>query len=287
MKLAAKKFLLTALKTSLTLFTSVSMCLILLALKTKERADDLWKQLGITQSVANINIQVSVTSDFLQYAGARNAKNIAVGNRAAVINDLVAYSKKFTSSAEFKKMYEFERSKHRPANPAQFKINMDSLRTVEKQRIEQEIKNTEANANSTNTKIKNAVPYRLEALRKELAEVDNPNNKKIQAIVSELQSFNSAVTNEYQIKLQKFNEDFPENPQLIIKKRLQEILDITADVDYDAEIKQAGKFKVFVNPSYEKKSKEWKLAYRAGKSATDAVRAAAKKWLDELNRSGV
>lgn len=284
MKGAPVKLLCNAFKTLVVLFLSGSIALFLLALKTKEMSDDLWKQLGITQSVANINIQVSVTSDYLQYAGARNAKNIAAGNRVAVINDLVAYSKKFTSSTEFKKMYEFERSKNKPADPQQFKINEDSIRKAEKQRIEQDIKNTEANANSTNTKIKNAVPYRLEALRKELAEVDNPNNKKIQAKVNELQSYNNAFSREYQTKLQKFNEGFPENPQLLIKKRLQKILDITADVDYEAEVKQVGKFKVFVNPQYERKSKEWKLAYRAGKAATDAVRAAAQKWLDELNR---
>ena len=63
---------------------------------------------------------------------------------------------------------------------------------------------------------------------------------------------------------------------------LQEILDVTADVDYNAELKQGPKYKVFVNPVYEKKSKDWKLAYRAGKQAVDAVRAAAQKWLGEI-----
>ena len=70
---------------------------------------------------------------------------------------------------------------------------------------------------------------------------------------------------------------------MLLKKRLQEILDITADVDYAAELKDGynGK-KVFVNPAYEKKAAEWKLAYRAGKTTTDAVRAAAQQWLAEL-----
>ena len=73
---------------------------------------------------------------------------------------------------------------------------------------------------------------------------------------------------------------------MLIKKRLEEILNITADVDYAAELKETEwkgkKWKVFVNPAYEKKSKEWKLAFRAGKPVTDAVRAAAEKWLKEF-----
>jgi len=33
---------------------------------------------------------------------------------------------------------------------------------------------------------------------------------------------------------------------------------------------------------YEKKSKEWKLAFRAGKETTDAIRTIAQKWLQEI-----
>src|SRR5206468_7530817 len=124
-----------------------------------------------------INIQVSLTSDYLQYSGAKNAKNIIAGNRVAVVNELVTYAKKFTGTAEFKKMYEFERSKHKPAAPDLFRVNIDSIRAVERQTIETAIQQTKANANSPNPKIKNAVPSRLEALNKELAELDDPNNK--------------------------------------------------------------------------------------------------------------
>ena len=58
---------------------------------------------------------------------------------------------------------------------------------------------------------------------------------------------------------------------------------MTEDVDYSAELKAGDNgLKIFVNPAYERKPAEWKLAYRAGKPATDALRAAAEKWLKEL-----
>jgi hypothetical protein len=88
---------------------------------------------------------------------------------------------------------------------------------------------------------------------------------------------------QHALEVEKYNDKLPEDYNVLLKRRLQEILDITADVDYEAELKDGyGAKKVFVNPVYEKKRKEWKLAYRAGKTTTDAVRAAASKWLDDL-----
>ena len=284
MKTVLIKILKAATKTIFVIVSTGCLCIFLLSLKTREIAVDLWSQLGITQKDANLDIRVSVMSPYLQYAGAKNAKNIATGNRVAVINDLVAYAKKFTVTSEFKKDYEFERSKLKPKDPMLFSINEDSIRNEEKKLVLQSIKQTEANANNPNPKIKNGVPARLEQLKKELIALDEPNNKKVQNHVNQLKSYNKSFQDSYQKELDKFNTKYPENPQVLIKKRLKDILDITSDIDYDAELKQVGKYKVFVNPDYEKKSKEWKLAFRAGKTATDAVRAAAEKWIGEIEK---
>jgi len=86
----------------------------------------------------------------------------------------------------------------------------------------------------------------------------------------------------YQDLMQKYEARFPENPQLLIKARLQQMIDIISTVDYNAEISVGKKYSVFVNPEYEKKPKEWKLAFRTGKPATDALKAIAQKWIDEI-----
>lgn len=284
MKPAQIKLFLKAVKTMCFIFIVGCFCSFLLALKTKKLAEDLWKQLGITQSIADINIRVSVTGNSLQYAGAKNSKNILISNRPAIVNELVAYAKKYTASTEFKKEYANIRRNAKPKEPMLFTINVDSIRNSERKRILQDIKLTEGNANHPNSKIKNAVPYRLEALKKELAAVDDPNNKRVQSEVKQLESYNKAHKDAYQKEQDQYISRYPENPQTLIKKRLQDILDITADVDYNAEVKQGPKFKYFVNPEYEKKSKEWKLAYRAGKAATDAVRAAAEKWIADISK---
>jgi len=268
---------------TLSVFLLVSLVSFLtLALKARKFADDVWTQLGITPKDGISNIHTSIQSGYLSYYGAKNAKDIAIGDRTAVINQLVAQAKKYITSDEFKRRYENERKLRMPKEPQLFEISVDEIRAKEKQRIEQAIKQTEANANHPNPKVKNGVPKALENLNAELKTVDDPNNKNVQREIKQLESWNNAAVAQYKTQLQKLDADYPPNPQDMIKKRLQQILDVTADVDYSAELKEAGQFKVFVNPLYEKKPKEWKLAFRAGKETTDAVRAIAQRWLLEI-----
>ena len=268
---------------TLSVFLLVSLVSFLtLALKAKKFADDVWTQLGITSKDGISNIHTSIQSGYLSYYGAKKARDIAIGDRTAVINQLVAQAKKYVTTDEFKLRYENERKLRMPKEPQLFEISIDEIRAKEKQRIEQAIKQTEANANHPNPKVKNGVPKALENLNAELKTVDDPNNKNVQREVKQLESWNNAAVAQYKTQLQKLDADYPPNPQDMIKKRLQQILDVTADVDYNAELKDAGQFKVFVNPLYEKKPKEWKLAFRAGKETTDAVRVIAQRWLMEI-----
>lgn len=254
----------------------------LLAVKAKKLVDDVWKQLGLTQSETNININSSFRNGAFYYYGAKNARNIATGNRIAVIRDLAAYAKKYVASEEFKKSYADNRLRNKPADPWIWKIDVDSIKAVEKDRIQKAIKDAEANVNHPNPKVRNGIPYRLEALRKDLAAIDDPNNRIIKMKVDGLQRQNDAAMKQYNDKMKKYETAFPADPRDMIKARLQQMLDITADVDFEAEVQQSGDYKKFTNPLYEKKPKEWKLAYRAGKAATDELRAIAQKWLLEL-----
>ena len=282
MKRLFPKMLIAAAKSISLLLAVGLLCIFSLALKTKELADDVWKRLGLSQVDCNLSIYHSVQNGKLVYY-TKNAKNIAQGDRIAIINQLVAYSKKYITSDEFKRKYENERKLRMPAAPQISTISADSIRAVEKVRIETAIKNEEGNVNHPNSKVRNAVPTRIENLKKELKAVDDPNNKRIQMIINQAEAWNTALVNQYKKDLQKLDTDLPPNPRDLIKRRLQEILDITTEVDYDAELIEVGKFKKFVNPLYEKKSKDWKLAFRAGRETTEAVRAFAKKWLQEFN----
>lgn len=89
------------------------------------------------------------------------------------------------------------------------------------------------------------------------------------------------IENKIDGKLNKGDNEkkYPAEASDLIKKRLQDFLEISSTVDFDAELED-GKF---VNPDYEKKSPEWKMCYRAGKDVVLAAREEAQKWLDEMN----
>ncbi|HYE53599.1 MAG TPA: hypothetical protein VD996_02105, partial [Chitinophagaceae bacterium] len=166
MKQSRFKLLMGVLKTLSLCFVAGTVCLFLLALKAKKMADDVWKQLGLSQTDVNININNSFAQGSFYYFGAKNAAKIAAGDRAAVIRELAAYAKKYSTTEEFKKKYEAMRKMKTPEQPGLLHLNVDSLRQAERARIERAIKDAEANRNHPNPKVRNSIPSRLDGLRK-------------------------------------------------------------------------------------------------------------------------
>jgi hypothetical protein len=81
-------------------------------------------------------------------------------------------------------------------------------------------------------------------------------------------------------QLNKGDDDkkYPANPDELIKKRLQSFMEISATVDFDAELNGS----MFANPEYEKKTDQWKMCFRAGKAVIAAAREEVTTWLKEL-----
>jgi hypothetical protein len=261
-------------------------CFFAITIEVNKINDDVWKQLGLTMPDANRNITNSVLRGSLYYFGAKNASKIAAGNRAALIKEMFAYAKKYSSSPDFKASYKKAREEARPKLYELPGATPEAVRARERKRLEENLKTAQEGLNSTNPKIKNGAPTRIENIKKEIAALDDPENKTIKRLIENERSINESVIQQNEQATKKFEDQYPEDPQLLIRKRLEEILKVTGDVDYAAELKdvewQGKKFKVFINPEYEKRSKEWKLAFRAGKPPTDAVRAAAETWLKEF-----
>jgi hypothetical protein len=81
------------------------------------------------------------------------------------------------------------------------------------------------------------------------------------------------------LEKEKNEKLYPVEPDDMIRKRLTDFLEISATVDFDAEV-NGGQF---VQTEYQNKSSWWKMCFRAGKPVIDAAREEAQKWLDELN----
>ena len=73
----------------------------------------------------------------------------------------------------------------------------------------------------------------------------------------------------------------PRDANALVRRRLQEFLTQTADVDFSAALNSQQRF---IKPAYEAKPKIWKSCYRAGRLATEAARLFVQSWLKDASR---
>src|SRR5215217_1170256 len=162
-----------ALKTVLILLVICFVGIFTVAMKAKQMADDVWKQLGLPLPDAQKNINNSFIYGDLYYYGAKNAKNIAMGNRVAVVNQIVEYAKKYTASPEFKNYYLEQQNKKSevirrslPAKPEPKTV--EAIKAEEKLLLEKRLSSMEANLSSPNANVKKTAALQVENIKKEM-----------------------------------------------------------------------------------------------------------------------
>jgi hypothetical protein len=226
-------------------------------------------------------IRESFMFGYLQYYGARNIKKIATGDRVAVAKDLLAYTKQYVQSETFKKEYASGRLASKPIVPEPAKTE-EQLRKEQLDKMKEDIAKMEKAVKTGPAEFKKIYEDNLKMQQKALKEFEDPNNKTIKYMVQSEKSNYDYRVNRYNKEIKEWEESSPENPMILVKKRLQEVLDITKDVDFNAELTVKYGKKVFVNPTYERKHANWKYAFRAGKEVTETVRAFAQQWISEI-----
>ena len=128
---------------------------------------------------------------------------------------------------------------------------------------------------------KNLEPV-ADMLKKTLKEYQNPNHQYFESLVLYDKMEHERLAQGYKENMKKWQENYPEDFSPIIKERLEKFLELTKDVDFNAELKTVYGLKKFVNRTYENKPTEWKQAFRAGKDVTEYARSFAEKWLSEI-----
>lgn len=248
----------------------------------KKKADDLWSQLGISQQKANNNIKESFTRGFLNIYGVKNIKNVGSGNKLAVARDLLNYTKQFMNT-QFKAAYEKERANAKPAEP---EVNAgrtkEQIQKEEVAKLEKAIKETEASMKTLDAATQKIMQSTMDVNKKLLAEYKKPDNKMFEMMAQNEKYELESRKEDYNRDLEQWEENYPADYKQVIKNRLEQMLDITSDVDFDAATREEYGKKKFVNPNYEGKSSAWKMAFRAGKEVTGLTRAFAEQWLKEL-----
>jgi hypothetical protein len=253
----------------------------LLSFKALNRYADLWDQLGTSKQSGTNSIKESFLNGYFYYSG-RNIKHILSGDRAAIAKDLLNYSKEYVNSEEFAKAYERHRLGNKPMEPAPA-IAGDSIRRKFINDIKKGIESTEKFMKTSNdAEMKKTMQESLTMLQATLKDYEDPNSQTIKiAIEGEQYNYEFRMKG-YKTALKAWEEKFPVNVKPMIKVRLQQLLTLTKDVDFNAQLTDRFGKKVFVNKDFERKPTEWKMAFRAGKEVTTTVQAFARQWLQEL-----
>ena len=240
-----------------------------------------WTRLGIPESRAVENIRQSFLEGYLYTYGASSAKNVALGDRASIAVDVLTYTKSYVSSPAFIKAYEEARKAATPVKPVQPR----SKEQIQREKIAELDKTIADGEQSMKTLPKDLIePFKevQQMLKDQKKDYENPDSEMLALLVSSESYIYSSANARYQEELEQWQKDYPSDHKIMIKARLESFLQLTADVDYNAALKEEYHNKKFVNSAYEKKPAEWKMAYRAGKPAVDAARTFAKAWLTEL-----
>lgn len=251
--------------------------------QAKKITDDIWKILGISRQAGTEGIKNSFLNGYLSYYGVRNAKNIAVNDRAAIAKDLLNYTKEYISGTEFKKQYEELRKSAKPQEPVIKPLR--SIPEIQKDEIaktEKSIKDTEKTIKEVNAEMAKAIQPVLDMLRKNLKDYQNPDHEYFAAIAMGEKYQQENEEKRYKERMQEWEKSFPENINHFIGDKLKKMLDNTKGIDYSAALVEKYGKKRFVNPAYESKGTEWKQGFRAGKDVTEPARAFAEKWLAGL-----
>ena len=248
-------------------------------------AQDHLATLGISEGRAKEAVFDSFVGDTVSLAG-KPAAFIALSpqQRATMVNAALTLARSFVESDDFKRRY----ADHREANgPDPLPEPQTADQIFAKQRAGFENQVTEMK--KLYDQITPAQIATLEAgwndMRRQLDEMEKGERRKeIEGLLKEQRD---QQVRERDLAMQQLNKAYPPDPRALVAMRLRRFLDVTSDVAYDAQLVEKDKKKVFADPVLEAKPAEWKLAFRAGKPATDAARSFAQKWLSDLQSQGV
>ena len=261
----------------------VATVILLFSFSVKRYTNDVWNQLGLSQEKGIESIKQSFLQGYLYSYGAKTAKNIVAGEKAAVAKDLLTYTKQYINSDEFKKEYEKSRQGTKPMEPSRKTAKTkEEIRKEKIAELEKSIKDVEKNMPSFTPEVKKVMEPLLETQKNTLKDYRDPDSEMIEMMA---QGEKMSVENDwkyYNEQVKKWEEEYPANANVFVKRRLQQYLDIVGTVDFSATLKDVNGKKKFVNAAYEYKPADWKKVYRAGKEVNDVVKPFVSDWIKEL-----
>jgi hypothetical protein len=241
---------------------------------------DVLAQLGITLDAAKEAVGSVITAGVYNPGlPAQAFKLMPPAARAQAATAGVAWLKAYVASADFKRQYLQVREHHKPEPPAYDATPERELQKADEDQKQQFEDSRKAIANLPPEQRK-AMEDALKSAADLAAKMNTPEQRKIH--LEAIRAERAERTKEYEAALGKWKQEYPDDPKLLVARRLREFLQLSADVDFNAKLKTQNGVSTFENPAYQAKPSQWKMCFRAGREATTAARTAVQTWLAEL-----
>jgi hypothetical protein len=261
-------------------FILTILSLFIFSFRVSSNYDEFLSQLGIGKTDADKKISNSILGGYFNTYGLQNAKNIALGNRAAVVKDVLDYTRKFTAGDEFKKDYLALKQSNKPV-----KYIMQTPEEMRREMIEQykkSIAQLEQSAQKADPKTKTMLEDILAESKKQLKDAEDPENKLIRNYAGNYDQMAASYERSYAEQLAEWETKYPSNEMLFVKQRLEKFLAETKDIDFDAVLVSKNGRKIFENPQYEHKGQYWKMGFRAGREVVEPTRLFIEEWINAI-----
>lgn len=238
-------------------------------------------ELGLNEFQTRQDLVTALVSGSVPfYNVSKTMKALAPEARAAMVRGVLAWAKDFSETPEFAAAYQTMRSNSMPAAPEPRGTVEEEIERQKAEMLQQieEMKTMKAALPADQQ------PAMDETIQSMLASVEqmygDPEMRQFQVQSIEFQR--AEEQRQYEAALENWRQTFPEDPRVIIARRLQAFMQVSAEVNFDAPLKQDGRLMRFADAQYEQKSPEWKLCYRAGRETVAAAREFATAWLAAL-----
>jgi hypothetical protein len=245
--------------------------------------DEVLASLGTNLREAHDSIFSTLATGVAALTGERSVfKAASPEQRAVMVRGVIAVARAFTGSADFARRYAIYREAQKPVAPALAQSGDEAVKK-QAEAMELAIKQALASATHLPADARIELEANIAEMRQQIAELNADPEYRAALDASTAEAARVAAAEQAE-KMAAFETEFPAGVEALVAKRLRQFLLTCSEVDFDARL-ETGKDNVkrFVNKSYEARSADWKMCFRAGKPAVDAARAAATEWLKALD----
>jgi hypothetical protein len=237
-------------------------------------------QLGLGLTDAQNYFLDAIAQGGVSYGSAGKAfVALSTAARVTVVREGLAWARAYSDSAAFKTAYDKRRDQQKPEAPT-FEGTVDQV--LQKKQNEQ--KKQLADSRAMLAQLPADQRAQLETVFKQ-TETQMNDPAYLAMMRQGIEMDRATAQKEYQSALADWQKNYPADSHVLVARRLQLFLTVSADVDFSAKIEGTGTGKRFVNPDYQQKPGDWKMCYRAGREPVDAARAAVSDWLKTMPKS--